>query len=88
MDPNYLFRYAKKHSICQSEVGPFLGLIICTIIIIDNKKYIYDIIIYIYILFIYFYQTEYSGRSSGRIYSGPGIFQAPQDKGSSSYRQR
>ena len=25
MDPNYFFRYAKKHSICQSEVGPFLG---------------------------------------------------------------
>ena len=25
MDPNYFFRYANKHSICQSEVGPFLG---------------------------------------------------------------
>ena len=25
MYPNYFFRYAKKHSICQSEVGPFLG---------------------------------------------------------------
>ena len=25
MDPNYLFRYANKLSICQSEVGPFLG---------------------------------------------------------------
>ena len=24
-DPNYLFKYAKKHSIYQSEVGPFLG---------------------------------------------------------------
>ena len=25
MDPNYFFRYAKKHSICQSEIAPFLG---------------------------------------------------------------
>ena len=25
MDPNYFFRYEKKHSICQSEVGPFIG---------------------------------------------------------------
>ena len=25
-DPNYSFRYEKKHSICPSEVGPFLGL--------------------------------------------------------------
>ena len=24
MDPNYFFRYEKKHNICQSEIGPFL----------------------------------------------------------------
>ena len=34
MDPNYFFRYAKKHCICHSEVGPFLGP---TKVLISNK---------------------------------------------------
>ena len=25
-DPNYFFRYAKKHSICLNEIGPLMGL--------------------------------------------------------------
>ena len=24
-DPNYFFRYAKKHSICLNEIGPLMG---------------------------------------------------------------
>ena len=46
----------------------------CTISIIDNKNYIYEIYIYFLniLLFYILYETEYSGRSSGRMSSGPG----------------
>ena len=25
MNPNYFYRYVKKHSICQNEIGPLIG---------------------------------------------------------------
>ena len=43
MDQNDFFIYAKKHSICQSEVGPFLGP---TKTLITNKYEIYCSIFY------------------------------------------
>ena len=38
MNPNYFFRYANKHSICQSEVGPFPGP--TKTLITDNMIYV------------------------------------------------
>ena len=42
MEPNYFFRYAKKHSICQSEVSPFLGP---TKALISNKYEIWCLLL-------------------------------------------
>ena len=52
MDPTYFFRYAKKHSICQSEFGPFLGP---TKALISNK---YEICLFIIGLLIVFLLSQ------------------------------